>query len=53
MIETYFVGIILGLIILLMIVSVINFLIYLASKDLENYWLELDKKFLKRNDKND
>lgn len=53
MIGTYFVGIILGLIVLFMIVSVINFLMYLASKDLENYWLELDEKFLKRNDKND
>lgn len=44
MIETYFVGIILGLIILLMITSVM----YLASKDLENYWLELDEKFSKK-----
>lgn len=48
MIETYFVGIILGLIILLVIVSIINFLMYLASKDLENYWLELDEKFSKK-----
>lgn len=48
MIGTYFVGIILGLIILLMIASVIIFLMYLASKDLENYWLELDEKFSKK-----
>ena len=45
MIGTFFVGIILGLIILFMIASVINFLMYLASKNLENYWLELDEKF--------
>ena len=48
MIGTFFVGIVLGLIILFMIVSVINFLMYLASKDLENYWLELDEKFSKK-----
>lgn len=48
MIGTYFVGIILGLIILFMIASVIIFLMYLASKDLENYWLELDEKFSKK-----
>lgn len=48
MIGMYFIGIISSLIILLMIAGVINFLMYLASKDLENYWLELDKKFYKR-----
>ena len=48
MIGMYFVGVILGLIVLFMIVSVINFLMYLASKDLENYWLELDEKFSKK-----
>lgn len=48
MVGMYFIGIILSFIILLMIAGVINFLMYLASKDLENYWLELDEKFSKK-----